>query len=171
MVVPRVNTLGGTGGQNEASSLRATLTSFLAGSNIETVELKARLDTLALSEAQRRECDFVLYTTLLRKRSGSSNGGGSLNSIMGTGGVSTKVPGVKKATEITNEAARVGSTIATFNKANDELTFEYKLVTSVGARPVATKSTKAKVKSDGEDALTPLIESAAQAILNATVKN
>jgi hypothetical protein len=170
MVVPRVNTLGGTGGQNEASSLRSTLTSFLAGSNIETIELKARLDTLAVSEAQRRECDFVLYTTLLRKRSGSSNGGGSLNSIMGTGGVSTKVPGVKKATEITNEAARVGSTIATFNKANDELTFEYKLVTSVGARPVATKSTKAKVKSDGEDVLTPLIESAAQAILNATVK-
>jgi hypothetical protein len=175
MVVPRVNTTGGgTGDQGEAASLRTALTSFLAGSNIETIELKARLDTLALNEAQRRECDFVLYTTLLRKRNGSSSGGGPLNSIMGsvgTGGVGTKVPGARKATEITNEAARVGSTIATFNKANDEITFEYKLVTSVGARPVATKSTKAKVKSDGEDVLTPMIESAAQAILDATVKN
>lgn len=175
MVVPRVNTAGaGTGEQGESASLRSTLTSFLAGSNIETIDLKARLDTLALTEAQRRECDFVLYTTLLRKRSGSSTGGGPLNSIMGnvgTGGMGTKVPGAKKATEITNEATRVSSTIATFSKANDEITFEYKLVTSVGARPVATKMTKAKVKSDGEDVLTPMIESAAQAILNATVKN
>jgi len=175
MIVPRVNTAGGgMGEQGEAASLRATLTSFLAGSNIETIDLKARLDSLALNEAQRRECDFVLYTTLLRKRSGSSTGGGPLNSIMGnvgTGGMGTKVPGAKKATEITNQAARVGSTIATFSKANDEITFEYKLVTSVGARPVATKITKAKVKSDGEDVLTAMIESAAQAILNATVKN
>lgn len=175
MMIPRVNTAGsGTGEQGEAASLRSTLTSFLAGSNIETIDLKARLDTLALTEGQRRECDFVLYTTLLRKRSGSSTGsGGPLNSIMGnvgTGGIGTKVPGAKKATEITNEATRVGSTIATFSKANDEITFEYKLVTSVGARPVATKITKSKVKSDGEDVVTPMIESAAQAILNATVK-
>jgi hypothetical protein len=175
LVTPRVNTIGGgIGGQSEVATLSSTLTSFLVGSNIETIDLKARLDSLALNEAQRRECDFVLYTTLLRKRSSPSSGGGPLNSIMGnmgTGSVGTKVPGTKTATEITSQAARVGSTIATFNKANDEITFEYKLVTSVGAHPVATKITKAKVKSDGEDVLTPMIESAAKAILDATAKN
>ena len=177
LVTPRVNTVGsGTGGQSESASLRSSLNSFLAGSNIETIDLKARLDTLALTEAQRRECDFVLYTTLLRKRSSSSPGKNNpLNSIVGnvgTGGTGKKLPGSKTASEISTQAARVSGTIAGFAKANDEITFEYKLVTSVGARPVATKSTKAKVKSDGEDVLTPMIESAAQAILDATtVKN
>jgi hypothetical protein len=175
MVTPRVNTVGGgVTGQSDAASLRSTLASFLVGSNIETIDLKARLDSLAVTEAQRRECDFVLYTTVLRKRSSSSPGGGPLNQIMGnvgTGSAGTKVPGTKQAKEITSQAARVSSTIATFTKANDEITFEYKLVTSASARPVATKITRAKVKSDGEDVLTPMIQSAAEAILAATVKN
>ncbi|HJT65855.1 MAG TPA: hypothetical protein VJ749_05350 [Pyrinomonadaceae bacterium] len=175
LVTPRVNTVGsGMGGQSESASLRSSLSSFLAGSNIETIDLKARLDSLALTEAQHRECDFVLYTTLLRKRSSSSTGNNPLNSIVGNvgaGGGGKKVPGTKTASEITTQAARVSGAIASIAKANDEITFEYKLVTSVGARPVATKSTKAKVKSDGEDVLTPMIESAAQAILDATVKN
>ena len=171
LVTPRMNS-GGMGGQSEAASLRSTLTSFFAGSNIETVDLKARLDNLIINEAQKRECDFVLYTTLVRKRASSSKGGAPLESIMGNvgGGVGNKVPGTKVANEISNQAARVSNTIASLSKANDEITFEYKLVSSVGARPVATKSTKAKVKSDGEDVLTPMIESAAQAILEATSK-
>lgn len=171
LVTPRMNT-GGTGGQSEAASLRSAITSFLAGSNIETIDLKARLDNLVMSEAGKRECDFVLYTTLLRKRASSSKGGAPFESIMGNvgGGTGSKVPGSKVVNEVSNQAARVSGTIASLSKANDEITFEYKLVTSDGARPVATKSTKAKVKSDGEDVLTPMIESAAQAILEATAK-
>ena len=173
LVTPRVNTVGGGGGQGEAASLRSTLTSFLAGSNIETIDLKARLDNLVMNEAQKRDCDFVIYMTLLRKRPSSSKGSAPFESIMGNvgGGAGSKVPGTKVANEISTQAAKVSSTIASLSKANDELTFEYKLVTGVGARPVATKSTKAKVKSDGEDVLTPMIESAAQAILEATTKN
>jgi hypothetical protein len=176
IVTPRVTSAGsGIGGNSEATSLRAAVTSFLAGSTIETIDLKARLDGLALTEAQRRQCDFVLYTTLIRKRAASSSGGGGpLNSIMGNvgggGGVGTKVPGSKTVKDVTSEAARVSSTLATFARANDEVTFEYRLVTSPGAKPVAAKSTKAKVKNDGEDVLTPMIESAAQAIVDATIK-
>ncbi|HEU4768508.1 MAG TPA: hypothetical protein VFS77_14095 [Pyrinomonadaceae bacterium] len=177
IVTPRVTSAGsGIGGNSEATSLRAAVNSFLAGSTIETIDLKARLDGLALTEAQRRQCDFVLYTTLIRKRAASSSGGGGpLNSIMGNvgggGGVGTKVPGSKTVKDVTSEAARVSSTLAAFARANDEVTFEYRLVTSPGAKPVAGKSTKAKVKNDGEDVLTPMIESAAQAIVDATIKN
>ncbi len=171
IVTPRVTSAGGN---SEAATLRATFASFLVGSNIETIDLKARLDGLALTEAQRRQCDFVLYTTLIRKRASSSSGGGPMSSIMGNvggGGVGNKVPGSKTAQDIMSEAGRVSGALAGFARANDEITFEYKLVSSVGARPVVSKSTKEKVKKDGDDVLTPMIESAAQAIVDATVKN
>jgi hypothetical protein len=176
IVTPRVNAVGGgRSGNSEASSLRETFSSFLAGSNIETIDLKARLDGLALTEAQRRQCDFVLYTTLIRKRNSSSGGGGPLNSIMGGvgggGGAGSKVPGSRTVQDIASEAGRVSGALAGFARANDEITFEYKLVTSVGGRPVAAKTTKEKVKKDNEDVLTPMIESAAQAIVDVTIKN
>jgi hypothetical protein len=172
MATPRITVTGNSmGGSNEATSLRSTLSSYFSGSTIETIDLSARLDVLALNEGQKRECDFVLYITLMRKRN-SSSGGGSLNSIVGStaGGAGSKLPGSKVANDITSEAARVGSTIATFSRTNDEITFEYKLVTSAGGREVVAKVTKAKVKKDGEDVLTPMLESAAQAILDATLK-
>jgi hypothetical protein len=175
IVTPRVSTLGGgTGGNREATSLRETFASYLVGSNIETIDLKARLDGLALNEAKQRQCDFVLYTTLIRKRASSSGGGGALDSIVGSvggGGTGSKLPGAKTAQDVASQASRVSGALAGFARANDEVTFEYKLVTSVGARPVVAKSTKGKVKKDNEDLLTPMIESAAQSIVDATVKN
>jgi hypothetical protein len=177
IVTPRLNMVGGgSGGNREATSLRETFASFLVGSNIETIDLKARLDGLALTEAQRRQCDFVLYLTMNRKRASSSTGGGPLTSVMGnvgggSGGLGNKVPGSKTAQDIVSEASKVSGALAGLARANDEITFEYKLVTSVGARPIAAKTTKEKVKKDGEDVLTPMIESAAQAIVDATVKN
>ena len=169
IATPRVTYIGGgMSGNTDAASLRETLASYLVGSNIETIELKARLEQLTLSEAQKRECDLVLYTTLQRKRA-SSNKGGGLDSIMG-GGVGSMIPGAKTTQKIGSEAAKVSGAIAAVARANDEITFEFRLVTSDGARQLAGSNTKAKVKKDGEDVLTPMIESAAQAIVDATVK-
>ncbi len=173
IATPRVTYIGGgMSGNTDAASLRETLASYLVGSNIETIELKARLDQLTLTEAQKRECDLVLYTTLQRKRT-SSNKGGGLDSIMGTvggGGVGSKIPGAKTTQQIGSEAAKVSGAIAAVARANDEITFEFRLVTTDGVRQLAGSNTKAKVKKDGEDVLTPMIESAAQAIVDATVK-
>lgn len=174
IATPRVTYIGGgMSGNSDAASLRETLASYLVGSNIETIDLKARLEPLTLNEAQKRECDLVLYTTLQRKRSASSNRGEGLDSIMGTvggGGVGSKIPGAKTTQQIGSGAAKVSGAIAALARANDEITFEFRLVTSVGARQIAGNNTKAKVKKDGEDVLTPMIESAAQAIVDATVR-
>jgi hypothetical protein len=173
IATPRVTYIGGgMSGNTDAASLRETLASYLVGSNIETIELKARLEQLTLTEAQKRECDLVLYTTLQRKRT-SSNKGGGLDSIMGTvsgGGVGSKIPGAKTTQQIGSEAAKVSGAIASVARANDEITFEFRLMSSDGVRQLAGSNTKAKVKKDGEDVLTPMIESAAQAIVDATVK-
>lgn len=172
-VIPRVVGGGMNSANGDAAALRKTISSYLEGSNIETIDLKARLDGLIITEAQKRDCDYVLYTTLTRKRKTTSTGGFNLGGIMGNvgGKVGTKVPGSKTASEIGSEAARVGGGIASLSKANDEMKFEYKLVTSDGSRTLAEKATMAKVKSDGDDVLSPLIEGAAQAIVDATRKN
>ena len=155
--------------------MRETISSYLAGSNIETIELKARLAGIALTEAQKRECDFVLYVSLDRKRKGSSGGGGGgLSAILGSiggGGIGKKLPGSKEASKVGADVAKMGGSISALSKANDEMTFGYKLMVSDGTRAVAEKTTTGKVKADGDDVLTPMIESAAQAIFDATQKN
>lgn len=175
LATPRTSTIGGgMAASNEAASLRQLISSFLQGSIIETIDLKARLDSLAVTEGQKRECDYILYTSVVRKRTvHSSSGSSPLGSIMGgmPGGMSPKIPGGKAVKDVTSGAAKVSSTIAALSKANDEITFEYKLVTIEGARPVLAKLSKAKVKNDGEDVLTPMIESAAQSIVDLTTKN
>ncbi|HEY6802058.1 MAG TPA: hypothetical protein VI306_00640 [Pyrinomonadaceae bacterium] len=168
MVTPRVSSVG----NSDANTLRQTVSSFLQGSTIETIDLKARLDSLALSEGAKRECDYVLYTTLLRKRNAKNSSGGGIDAIFGSmgSGVGSKIPGSKKVKDVSSETAKVGNTIGALTKANDEITFEYTLVLLDGAKTVATKSSKAKVKSDGEDVLTPMIEEAAKTIVNVTEK-
>lgn len=173
LATPRTSTIGGgvTGG-NEAASLRQLVSSFLQGSIIETVDLRARLDSLALTEGQKRECDYILYTSIVRKRTvHSSSGSNPLGSILGGMPGGSKIPGGKAVKDVTSGAASVSGAIAAMSKANDEITFEYKLVTIEGARPVLAKLSKAKVKNDGEDVLTPMIESAAQSIVDLTTKN
>jgi len=85
---------------------------------------------------------------------------------------STRYPpqGVR-GVSVAARASRYGRVPGYLTKANDEMTFEYKLMVSDGTRAVAEKTTTAKVKKDGEDVLTPMIESAAQAIFDATQKN
>ena len=85
-------------------------------------------------------------------------------------GMGSKIPGAKKVQDVTSGVGKATGTIGALAKANDEITFEYKLVLLGGSRTVATKSTKAKVKSDGQDVLTPMIEEAAQTIVNVTQK-
>lgn len=173
MVIPRVTSTGsGMMGNRESESLRQTLSSYLAGSTIQTIDLKARLDSLALTEGQKRECDYVLYLSLVRHRSSTKTGGGAMSTIVGSmgSGVGAKIPGGKVVQDVGSGAVSVSGTLAGLTKTNDEVTFAYKLLAVDGARSVLTKSAKAKVKSEGEDVLTALIEAAAQAIVDVTAK-
>jgi hypothetical protein len=54
-------------------------------------------------------------------------------------------------------------------KSKDELTLDIKVNSTSGAAAMA-KQYKAKAKSDGEDIISPIIEQAAQAILDAVTR-
>src|SRR5689334_8318075 len=75
LVTPRVSLLGGGGSvPQETNSLRQSISSYLTGPRIGTVDIRAKLDSLALEEGQERGCDYILTVSLTRKRPAAARG-------------------------------------------------------------------------------------------------
>jgi uncharacterized protein YcfJ len=85
------------------------------------------------------------------------------------------LPGGNTAGEAAARSATITGVYTAANisgsiKAKDELTLEYKLEATDAAKSGVANTAKAKAKSDGEDVFTPLVEKAAQAIMDAIMK-
>lgn len=154
-------------------AVRNTLINYLTGPAIEVVALEARLPQQAALEAQQKECDFVLYTTVAHKKGGGGGGfGGFLRKaapvvdVMPMGsGASSVVADVAVRTTI-----YTASDFATSVKAKDELTFDYQLQRAVDGSAVVGQTLKAKAKSNGEDLVSQLVEQAASAVLTGAAR-
>jgi len=157
-----------------ASAIGNSLAEYLKSPNVELVQLEARLPSQIDLEAKGKECDFVIYTNVGHKKGGGGfgkmfgkNAGmlGNVASMGGYGGYGGAVAGQVASTVIVTAA-----TMSANVKSKDELTLDIKLQAPGNATPAVTKQLKAKAKSDGEDIISPLIEQAAQAILDAATK-
>lgn len=173
LVTPRTQMSAGDAAQ-AAEAVRNTFKSFFTGPTLETVALTARLPSQALEEAKQSECDYVLHSSLIHKKGGS---GGLLGRALGDAASTAvwHIPGSSSTAGAVARSAAVSgvytaTSIANSIKAKDELTLEYKLEATNGARLLVAKTEKAKAKSDGEDVLTPLIEKAAETIAAAMIK-
>jgi hypothetical protein len=138
-----------------AGAVRNMLVSNLNGSTLEVVALEAQQTQGVESEAREKECDYVLYTTVVHKKGG---GGG------GFGGFLKKSAAIAGGVVAPVEANRQGG-VAGSLKAKDELTLEYKL--QRGADSVVANTLKAKAKSDGDDIISQLAGQAAEAVRSA----
>ena len=173
IVTPKAQLTAGDAAQ-AAEAVRNTFASYLGGPTVEVVALAARLPSQALEEAKQSQCDYVLYASLTQKKGGG--GGGMFGRALGNiaGAAAGHIP-VNTAGDAAARSAAVTGIYTTANiagsvKAKDELTLEYKLEATDGARPSVANTAKAKAKSDGEDVLTPLIEKAAEAIVGVATK-
>ncbi|HVF26612.1 MAG TPA: hypothetical protein VM943_00130, partial [Pyrinomonadaceae bacterium] len=172
IVTPKAQMTSGDSAQ-AAEAVRNTFASFLNGPTIEVVSLTARLPSQALEEARLGQCDYVLYTSLTQKKGG---GGGLFGRALGSvGGVAVgHIPvntrGEAAARSVAVSSIHTTANIASSIKAKDELSLEYKLESTEGARPGVANTAKGKAKSDGEDVLTPLVERAAEAVVAAATK-
>ena len=174
LILPRVQMTAGDAAQ-AAETLRKSFAGYLNGPTIEVVALSGRLLDQALNEARESQCDYVLTTSMNVKKGG---GGGSMfGRAIGNiaGATAGHIPGGGSAsTGAARSAAITGvySTAAIVNsiKAKDELSLEYKLDNVETAKTVLTNIAKAKAKSDGEDILTPLVETSAQTIVSTVAK-
>jgi hypothetical protein len=154
-------------------AIRDLLVSFLSGPSMQPVTLDARVRPLALEEAKQKGCAYFITTTATRKR----GGGGGFGRVLGQAAetASWYIPGgsggAAVGRAVSAGTARTLGNMAATTRAKDEMRFEW-TVTSLaeGARPASPRSEKLKASSDGEDLLTPLVQRAAENIVETVLK-
>ena len=170
----KTNAVGeGVNANDLAAAVRNTLGEYLKGTNVEIIALETKLPSAIMNEAKNKECDFVVFTNVSHKKGG--NGFGAFSKIIApavgaagighTGSTAGNIAG-QIATQTVVSAGNVAGSV----KAKDELAIEIKLQKVSVNTVVLAKQYKTKAKSDGEDIISPLIEQAAEAIIN-TVSN
>lgn len=148
IITPKVQLTSGNVAQT-TESLRNSFLGQLNGPTIEVVPLSAQLPSQAIDEARQNQCDYVLSVAMNVKKGGGSMFGRALGNITG----------VYTSTAVTNSI-----------KAKDEVSLEYKLDSVETTRTVLSNSAKAKAKSDGDDVITPLVQTAAHSIVSTVAK-
>jgi hypothetical protein len=162
----------GINAQELSGAIQNLLGEYLKGSSVEIVPLEAKLAQAIDAEAKSKDCRFVLYATVSHKKGGSGFGGmfkaiaPMMNSVIPmAGGMGGAIAG-----SVASSAISTAESATTNVKAKDEITLDIKLNQANGGAAALTKQFKAKAKSEGEDIISPMIEQAAQAILDAATK-
>jgi hypothetical protein len=166
VVAPKAAMGSGTSGLEISQSLQNTLIRYLSGPNAEITPIMAMLPQQIEAEIKEKNCDFVLYTGLTQKR-------GGMGFLQTAASMANMVPMVGMATGAAGAIAGMagGSALggiaqATSGlKAKTNIAFDYKLNAAGSNTTVLAETLNAKVKTDGDDAISPLIERAATAIL------
>jgi hypothetical protein len=186
IVEPQAQLGQGNTGADVAEPVRQSLVSFLSGPAVELVPLAARIPQQIEAEAAQASCTYVLYTTVTQKAGGKGFSGllrmmapvaSMLPYAGGMGGSGDGAMVASMAAQAATQAAAQSAQQQAMSqmthaqagsiKARDELTLQYQLVRLGDAQPLLNATLKAKAKADGEDLLSPLIEKAAKAVVNA----
>lgn len=152
-----------------AGAIQNSLGEFLKGTRVELVPLEAKLAQALDAEAKEKKCDFVLYATVSHKKGGSGGFGmfkaiaPVLSNVVPMAGMGGSMAGAV-AGQVASTAIMTAAGASQNFKAKDEITLDLKLQN--GSTVALTKQFKAKAKSAGEDIISPVIEQAAQAILD-----
>jgi len=150
-----------------AGAIQNTLAQYMKGTKVEIVPLEAKLQSAIDAEAKEKECDYVLYATVSHKKGGGGFGfGKALGMAIGQTGIGQTG---NVAGNIAGQVATQSVVAATANvKPKDELTLDINLKN--GTTVALTKQFKSKAKSAGEDIISPVVEQAANAIVETVGK-
>ena len=162
-------------GMDPVAAVRDAFTSFLTGPSLAVQPLTARLQSQVREEAKLAGCSFLLLPSLKHQR---KSGGGLFGKVASgavqqgawaaTGSASSTV-GRVVAGAAAGAASSAVIDYASYSRNKDELTLKYRLESGTGA-VLVEKSEKRKAKSDGEDLLTPVVQRAAEAVVEAAAK-
>jgi hypothetical protein len=156
-------------GSDPLAAVREAFTSFLTGPTIGVAPLTARLESQVREEAKQAGCSYLLFTTFKHQR---NTGGGLLRRMAGgaaeQGAWSVAARAGSTAGRVAAGAAAGAARTAAWDYAyhfrtKDELALAWSLEGPNGTELKKGKG-KSKAKSDGQDLLTPLVQSASEAI-------
>jgi hypothetical protein len=162
-------------GVDPLNALRETFASFLTGPTLAVQPLTARLQSQVREEAKLNGCQFLLLPTVKHVR---KTGGGGLFGKVASGAVqqgawsvgsSAGTVGRVVAGAAAGAASSAAYDYAASSRNKDELTLSYRLEAASGA-VLLERSEKRKASSDGEDLLTPLVQRAAEAVVEAAMQ-
>lgn len=146
---------------NTVIALRNTLAVALKNDNTEIVMLDS---TLTEVEAKQKNCDYIFYSKVTRKK-----GGGMFGGMMGpmlAGAAAGMIPGVGGMIgSVASSTIMTAASISGGFKSKDEVGFEYRVSAIDGTVSVPTTTGKLKAKKNGDDVLTPQIVKAAETTL------
>ncbi len=160
----------GMNGSDLADAFKGSLAEYLKMPNVEVVFLEAKLPSAIQAEAAEKDCDYILYGTVNHKKGGGGFGVFSKVIAPAVGAVGIGHTGSTAgniAGGIATRSIVTAGQVAGNVKAKDEISLEMKITQANGAVKLA-KVFKKKAKNDGEDIITPIVEEAAQAIVDAT---
>lgn len=172
VVAVRTGSVGdGMSAAELGSAIQNTLTEYLKGPGVEVVRLESRLPAQIEAEAGQKECDYVIYANVSHKKGGGGfgkmfGGGASvLGGVVSMGGASSTAGAV--ASSVASTAVYTAASMSASVKSKDELTIDLRVQSPGSAAPAVARQFKAKSKSNGEDIISPLVEQAARAVIDA----
>ena len=164
----------GTNASAAGDAVRASFTSFLTGPSLTSQSLEAPLASQAREEAKLASCPFILLTNvkLVSRRSGGGLLGKVAAGAVRQGAMEVGVGGGSTTARIAGSAAsgaiqQATQDFATTTRSKDEVTLGFRLEAADGTVLVEKKE-KRTASSDGEDLITPLVQSASEQIVEAT---
>jgi hypothetical protein len=164
--VTAVKTGNVTEGMNAAelaAAVRNTLLQSLKSGNVEVVPIDATGAAIQ-TEAQQKECDYVVFTNVSLKK-----GAGGFGSVFGS--TAAKIgAGIIYPTTTAAVVAVNTATVAQNIKAKDELSMDIRLERPGSTTPSFAQQYKAKAKSAGEDIIAPLVQQASTDIAGTVAK-
>jgi hypothetical protein len=174
---------GNNAGADYSTPIRNAIVALMSGPAVEIAALDSRIAMQLQAEAQQKQCDYVLFSSVAVKH--SSGGGFGKFMKMGStaasmtpmGAMSHGMGGAMAASAASMTASAAAqaaqqqaiSQLAGFNgqiKSKDDVTVQYQLVQTGQTSPLVQNSLQGKAKSDGEDVLTPLLIQTANTVLN-----
>jgi hypothetical protein len=167
---PKVQIGQGNSGLNVAEPIRTAIIQYLAGPLQEVIPLAAMIPSQVDAEAKAKECDYVLQSAFSQKTHNS--GMGFLQKVGPLASLAPMlIPGAGAIGAIAGAAAGTGvASVAGMVKPGSEVTFEYKLMATGNNDPVVANAETVKIKGNGEDVISSLVEHAATAILAEVTK-
>jgi len=170
IVTPTVEGVPGSA-SDAAKGVSDLIASYLQGPTMKPLVLEAKLPVLAAEEAKQKGCEPLLIAGVRRKSGGGHGFMKALSQAAGTSSYSLPYGG-SAASTVARAGASAGlqtvSSLAQSTKAKDEVSFEYRLQSADGKVEFGPKTERRTAKTDGEDLLTPLVQSAAEAIVTRT---
>ena len=184
---PQAQVGQGNNAGDYSTPIRNSIVLLMNGPAVEIAALDSHSPMQVQAEAQQKQCDYLLFSSVTVKHASSTGFGrfakmaapiasltpmGMMAHGMGSA-VAAQAASAAASAAAMSAQQQAMSQLAGFNnqiKSKDDVAVQYQLFPTGQDKPVLQNSLQGKAKSDGEDVLTPLIEQTANSVLTQVTK-